>query len=83
MTIFFLSDNLSLRVGRDGVWIWAPSVASTPIHLDRRRLAEMGLRLDLPATQAGATARARLSLSCPDPPGRSVPASIPPPKTGC
>ncbi len=68
MTIFFLSDNLSLRVGPDGVWIWAPSVVSTPIHLDQRRLAEMGLRL---------------SLSRPDPPGRNAPASIPPPKTGC
>ena len=45
MTLFCLAENLSMRVGRDGVWIWAPSVSPRPIHLDARTLAEMGLRL--------------------------------------
>ena len=52
MTIFCLSETLSIRVGRDGVWIWAPAISSQPLHLDADRLEEMGLLL-------AATARTR------------------------
>ena len=45
MKIFFLSESFSIRVGRRGIWIWAPAAFSEPIYLDPRRLAEMGLGL--------------------------------------
>ena len=45
MKIFLFSENLSIRVGRLGIWIWAPPLAAEPIYLDVRRLAEMGLGL--------------------------------------
>ena len=45
MKIFLLSDSFSIRVGRQGIWIWAPGACGEPIYLDSRRLAEMGLGL--------------------------------------
>ena len=45
MKIFLLSDSFSIRVGRQGIWIWAPAACGEPIYLDDRRLAEMGLGL--------------------------------------
>jgi hypothetical protein len=45
MKIFCLSESFAIRVGRRGIWIWAPSVSAEPIHLDVRRLGEMGLGL--------------------------------------
>ena len=45
MKIFLLSDSFSIRVGRQGIWIWAPAAGGEPIYLDARRLAEMGLGL--------------------------------------
>jgi len=45
MKIFCLSESFSIRVGRRGIWIWAPAVSAEPIYLDDRRLAEMGLGL--------------------------------------
>jgi len=53
VTIFCLSDRLSIRVGRDGIWIWAATLSPEPVHLDRLRLAEMGLWLDLPGESPG------------------------------
>jgi hypothetical protein len=45
MKIFCLSESFSIRVGRRGIWIFAPAVCADPIYLDDRRLAEMGLGL--------------------------------------
>jgi|GEM_PF-2700165 hypothetical protein len=45
MTLYRLADNLAIRVGRDGLWIWAPDVSDRPIHLDPRTLTDMGLHL--------------------------------------
>lgn len=55
MKIFLFSEKLSIRVGRLGVWIWAPPLAAEPIYLDVRRLAEMGLGL-LDTREGGVTA---------------------------
>lgn len=43
MIIFRFADNLSLRVGRRGVWIYAPEISAVPIHLDTRILRDSGL----------------------------------------
>lgn len=48
MTLYRLADNLAIRVGRDGIWIWAPDVSERPIHLDSRTLTDMGLHLGAP-----------------------------------
>ena len=45
MTLFCLAENLAIRVGRKGLWIWAPDVAESPIFLDEAVLREMGLYL--------------------------------------
>ena len=45
MKMFLLSEDLSIRVGRGGIWIWVPAARSEPIYLDVRRLTEMGLGL--------------------------------------
>ena len=45
MTLFRLADNLAIRVGPNGVWIWAPDVSEHAIFLDERALREMGLHL--------------------------------------
>jgi hypothetical protein len=45
MKMFFLSESFSIRIGRQGIWIWVPAACSEPIYLDARRLAEMGLGL--------------------------------------
>jgi hypothetical protein len=43
VTIFRFADNLSLRVGRRGVWIYVPDVSAVPIYLDTRALRDAGL----------------------------------------
>ena len=48
VTLYRLADNLAIRVGRDGIWIWAPDVSERPIHLDPRTLTDMGLHLGAP-----------------------------------
>ena len=56
MTLYRLADNLAIRVGRDGIWIWAPDVSDRPFHLDSRTLTDMGLHLgekDASGTPAG------------------------------
>jgi hypothetical protein len=45
VTLFRLADNLAIRVGRKGLWIWAPDVSEHPIFLDEAVLMEMGLHL--------------------------------------
>jgi hypothetical protein len=45
VTLYRLADNLAIRVGRDGIWIWAPDVSDRPFHLDPRTLTDMGLHL--------------------------------------
>jgi hypothetical protein len=48
VTLFRIADNLAIRVGRRGVWIWAPDVSVRPIYLDEKTLTEMGLSLVAP-----------------------------------
>ena len=62
MTLYRLADNLAIRVGRDGIWIWAPDVSERPIHLDPRTLTDMGLHLGAPEKTSPA------SSSDPSPP---------------
>ena len=45
VTLFRLADNLAVRVGRNGIWIWAPDIAPRPFHVDSKTLAELGFRL--------------------------------------
>ena len=64
MTIFRFADNLALRVGRRGVWIYAPDVSAHPIHLDTRVLRATGLPVSCGTGDEPARAEA------PDPPPR-------------
>ena len=66
MTLYRLADNLAIRVGRDGIWIWAPDVSDRPFHLDPQALTDMGLHL-------GSTAECV-------PPAAPPTGSIPPPR---
>lgn len=52
MTLYRLADNLAIRVGRDGIWIWAPDVSERPFHLDARTLTDSGLHLGAPEAAA-------------------------------
>jgi hypothetical protein len=67
VTLFRLADNLAIRVGRSGLWIWAPDVSECAIFLDKGVLREMGLHLceHLPepkvSSQPGATNPIRIA----------------------
>jgi hypothetical protein len=80
MTIFCFSERLAIRVGRDGLWICAPSLLAEPLHLDRRRLAEMGLELVAAGPEpSGGRRNALLPTSSPELPSRSAEANTPSP----